>query len=170
MTSKKSDSDYKKRPRLSRTLKRRPKYRDFIEDDLKYLWVAYKLGRTGLPENLDPKEFDEYAVNLMLTEFEYGWTFIHNGKPIGFIFGDKAGPMTLLGDVIWLNDVSSRMKLEHIVNFLNDKRKIMKIIFYCTDEWKQFYLHIARHGITKRIGRINDMTEPLTLWETRWVA
>ena len=168
--SKKSVSGSKPPPRLSRTLKRNPKFRDFIGDDLKYLWVAYKKGDTTLPKDMSPKEFDIYTVNMMLSEYEFGWTFIENNTPIGFIFGIKAGPLVLVGDVIWLPMATERNKVEHIVNYINVIRRQMKIIFYTSEKWKKFYLYVAKLGITKRIGNIQDMSEPLTLWESRWAA
>lgn len=167
-TSKKSDSGYTKLPRLSRTLKRRPVYRDFEEGDLKYLWVAYKKGLMDIKEDLSPKDFDEAMINIVDSEYEFGWTFMEGKTPVGFAFGSVAGPLVLLRDLTWLPNASNRNKIEHIVNLLNDMRKRMKIIFYSKENDKDYYAYIARHGIIRRVGHLHDMGETLSLWETRW--
>lgn len=162
----KSDSGSKKVPKLSRTLKRRPVFKDFEQSDIKYLWAAYKLGKTALPEGIPATEFENYILQVMGNEYEFGWVF---GNHLGFVFGSVAGPLVLIRDMTWLK-ASPREKIEHMVNFFNILRKEMKFIFYSTDKDKDFYVHVAKHGIIRRIGQLNDLGETLTLWESRCQA
>lgn len=127
------------------------------------------MGLTAFPEGLDAKEFDNHLDNIVDMEYDFGWTLIDK-KPIGFVFGSVAGPLVLLRDTTWMPTASPRNKIEHIVHLLNDLRKQMKIIFYSTEKDKDYYVHVAKHGITRRVGKLEDMGEHLTLWETRWQA
>lgn len=167
MISRKSASAYTKLPRLSRTLKRKPVFRDFNEDDIKYLWVAYKRGDVKFPKDLTPPQFDQLVIDTLDNQYEFGWAFLHDEKPVGFVFGSVSGPFVLLRDVTWLPTASPRNKMEHIVNLANVLRKSMKLIFTSTEKDKDFYTHVARHGITRRVGHINDLGETLALWESR---
>lgn len=165
MISKKSDSG--RLPRLNRTLKRNPQVRDLTGDDLKYLWVAYKQGSLPLQEGLTPQEFDDAAIDALLSIYNFGWTFLKDNKPIGFTFASSVGPFLFLGDAIWLPNASPRNKIEHATNLLNILRKETKAMFTCEQKDNDYYLHIARHGIIRRVGHITGMDKPMILWESK---
>jgi len=166
-TYKKSASDLKKPPRLKRTLKRDPVFREINSDDLRYLWVTYKLGELKLPEGLEPNEFNETVLTILNQNYDYAWAFIKKGKPIGFLFGSIAHGMTFLSDAVWIK-ASPRNKIENIVNICNILRKVMKFIFICSEKDKDFYVHIAKHGIIRRVGHINDISDhPMIQFESR---
>lgn len=166
-TSKKSASDLKKPPKLKRTLKRDPVFREINADDLRYLWVTYKLGELKLPEGLEPKEFNETVLSVLEQNYDYGWAFVKKGKPIGFLFGSIAHGMTFLSDAVWIK-ATPRNKLESIVNICNTLRKGMKFIFICDQKDKDFYVHVAKHGIIRRVGHINDISDqPMIQFESK---
>ena len=165
--SKKSASGLKKPPKLKRTLRRSPVFREIDSNDLRYLWVAYKLGELKLPEGLEPKEFDETVLTILDTNYDYGWALLEKGKPIGFLFGSIAGGITFLSDAVWIK-ASSRSRIEHIVNIANILRKAMKFIFLCEEKDNHFYVHVAKHGIIRRVGHIHDISDkPMIQFESK---
>jgi len=173
-TSKKSASATNKQPKLKVTLKRKPKIRDLDETDLKYLWLAYKTGsftKAGsfeIPEGLTPIQFNETAYDLIMESYTFGWALTSkDGERYGYLFAEQAGPITLLGDVIWLPNVTNRQKIESAVNTINELKKDLYLNLYCDKTDNDFYLHVARHGILKRVGHLHFTKEHMILWESR---
>jgi len=167
-TSKKSASATNKQPKLKVTLKRSPKIRDLDESDFKYLWVAYKTGKLNLKDGLDPRQFNEEAYDLIMQTYDYGWALTSkDGDRYGYLFAEQAGPITLLGDVIWLPNVTNRQKIESAVNTINELKKDLYLNLYCDKTDNDFYLHVARHGILKRVGHLHFTKEHMILWESR---
>lgn len=131
---------------------------------MKYLWVAYKKGLLPLREGLSAKEFQEEAEAFLLSNYDYGWLI----GEYGLIFGKNAGPMILLGDVIWFPWASNRNILEGIVQLINTLRYEAKVTFFSSMDDKRFYEHVAKHGILRRVGRIHDVgKQPLAFWESK---
>jgi len=167
-TSKKSAYATNKQPKLSRTLKRKPKIRDLDSSDFKYLWVAYKTGLLDIEENLTPRQFDEKAYDLIMTSYDFGWALTSkDGERYGYLFAETSGPLVLLGDMIWLPNVSDRQKIESGVNAIKELKKSLNLILYCDKKDNDYYLHIARHGVLKRVGHLHFKEEPSILWESR---
>jgi len=164
-----SKSPAKKQPRLSITLKRKPTFRPYVEEDIKYFWASEKQKGNAT----DPKNYAEQIKNTLFAYYDVGFTMeaiTQKGKmPVGAVFGKYMGPFLLLADARWLNWATDRNKLESIVNLLNELRKDTLVLFYSTMDDKDFYVHIARHGIAKRIGTIDDLFEngQAALFQTR---
>ena len=163
-SSTKSDSDSRPRPKLSIVLKRKPLYRNLEEDDIKYLWAVYK--KNG--GELNAKEYKEQLLSGVVSSYDYAWT-MEVEKPVGVAFGIQAGPMVLFGDVQWFPWATRRNKYESMTNILNNLRKERLVIFYCNKEHNNFYIHISRMGVIRRVGHIHGIyeNEPSILFETR---
>ena len=164
--SRKSDSGSSPHPRLTRTLKRNPKFHGLGEDDIKYLWVGYKKGIFSdiFKEGLSAKEFSEVAVEYMLTAYTHAWVL--GETPVGVVFGINVGPFVYLGSVKWFPWATKRQISEHLIGFLNLIRKELNCVWDCTEEDKNFYEYIARHGIIRRVGTLHSNNHA-KLWETR---
>jgi len=89
--------------------------------------------------------------------------------PVGAVFGKYMGPFLLLADAKWLNWATDRNKIESIVDLLNELRKETLVIFYSNMQDKNFYMHVVKHGIARRIGSIDDLYEDgqAALFQTR---
>lgn len=82
-------------------------------------------------------------------------------------FGVDHGVWVLGGDAQWFPWASTREKIEHSVNFFNEIRKLIYMVFYCSYEDKAFYEHIAKHGIIRRVGTLYGFSRS-PMWEVKW--
>ena len=163
-SSTKSDSGSRPHPKLSRILKRKPRYRDFTDDDIKYLWVVYKKANG----DLSASEYRERILASLPTTYHYAW-IMETDKPIGVAFGVNAGPMVLFGDVQWFPWATPRNKLESLTNLLHRLRKQHKVILYCNKAHNKFFVYLSRAGILRRVGHLHAIYEgePAILFETK---
>lgn len=151
---------------LKVTLKREPFYRDPIDDDLAYLWAAYKLG--GFPEKYvaDGLDKDEFMIRVVDLLASFSDVKIMMGPrngipcPMGFAVisqpGDKLQP-----HAVWFPWASARNKIESATDYLNNLRrertatgKYFKAIIFAREETWTFFNHIMKRGILKRCGKI----------------
>lgn len=166
-TSRKSPSDLKPPPRLKRTLKRKPVFRDLTGDDIKYVWAAYKKGAISqIKEGLNPADFKGEVTSYLLNNYHYHWVFENKkGDPIGLFFGVDCRAFILAGDAIWFPWATSRNKVESMVNFFNEIKNYHYLVGYCDEKDKKFFVHIAKHGIIRRVGTLQGI-HFARLWET----
>lgn len=167
--SQKSESSSKPLPRLSRTLKRKPSIRLITKDDFKYIWASYRLSQKD-HEGLDKFKL---ALDSYLSSRDIIWileSVTSKGRiPVGYLSGEFVGPMLHLDEVQWFNWASKRNKVECSVAGLNEIRKTYVALFLSPMKDKEFFVHIARHGIIRRVGTINDVfvDAPAALFQTR---
>ena len=167
----KSGSGSGRRPkyRLYRTLKRKVGFRDFTDEDIKYLWAAEKFNG----HEIDPEEFKENIYDLINTNYDYAWIVEAQAKdvfrPIGIIFGVGTGTFIILRDISWFPWASKRNIIEGMVGFVNIIRKQHLVLEHVNLRDKKFAEYIARHGIVKRIGTIDGLykDEPAALFQSR---
>lgn len=161
----------KRRPkyRLYRTLGRKVSFRDFKDEDIKYLWAAEKFNG----HEVDPEEFKESIREHFLSNYDYAWiveaTTKSGFRPIGVIFGLHCGTFLMLGDMTWFPWASKRNIIEGTTSFINKMRKEYLLLMYTNIEDKKFAEHIARHGILKRVGTIDGIykDKPAALFQSR---
>ena len=158
--------------RLRRTLKRKPEFHKLEIKDLKYLWAAYKMGSFGEVEDITQEEFRGNISNYIgLTDVTF--TLIadtKNGKiPVGIFSGNFNGPIFFIGSALWFKWASDRNKLESTVHALNELRKDYVVVMHNHMDDKKFYEVIAKHGVTRQVGRLFDVYEdcPAQEWQTR---
>jgi len=158
--------------RLSKTLKRKPQFRDVSEGDLKYAWAAYKRGSFDgmIEEELDPRAFAE-AFGSLGVAFHGMWTFLDDGKPVGMGFAFMAHPEPVLAPymifdrVIWFDWATPRQRIEHGVNFFNEIRKEFPVIGHVDKENKSYFEMMCKHGVIRRVGTSHNLDK--AVFETR---
>jgi len=158
--------------RLKRLLKRRPGFHKIGIGDMKYLYAAYKLGSFGKVENIGQAEFNARASDYLgLTDRTYVLIAqTANGKiPVGMFSGNFNGPIFYIGSAMWFQWATDRNKLEVVVNALNELRKDYVVIMHNHMDDKKFYEVIAKHGVTRQVGRVFDVYDdcPAQIWQTR---
>lgn len=164
--SKKSASVSTRRvPRLYRTLSRGAGYHEIRDDDLKYIYASRKLADRSLDRNMFERAYAEEMLN-----YDYGWVIeaktFKGVMPVGVVYGIWLGDKTYLGSIEWLHWSSKRNILEGLVSFLNGIRKHGDYLFDSTMDDKDFYVHICKYGILRRVGTI-ESKEKLALFQTR---
>jgi hypothetical protein len=137
-------------------LKRKPSFRASTQDDMAYLFAAYKKGGDfDLPDGLTPAEFDDY----FLRRFEGfdGYTTLVapvNGKqqPVGVVAIVGAGGDKMEPHVIWFPWALPRNRLEASAQFLNEMRKSYNVLIFTRLDVAKLYDRLCDYGILRRVG------------------
>lgn len=142
--------------------------RDFVEDDIKFMYVAYKKGTLAAQAGLSPAEFHNSMIDWMLKHYDYAWTIAKDGKPIGVVSAINCGTFAMLGDVTWMPWASARNKIEGCARIFVELRKRLFFMFHADRKNRDFYVHMAKMGLVRRVGTIHEMAdEPLALFQSR---
>ena len=150
--------------RLSRTLSRFIEYRPMTEQDLRFVYAAYKkgalaeLGETFSDTSMTPPEFmsafkeygEKYFDEAVVFLAPYAGTY----GPVGYIAltSSKIVRPIFIEEMVWFPWASPRNILESAVNFFNEARKSTTIHEYARMKDKKFFERICKHGIMRRIG------------------
>ena len=165
--------------RLKRTLKRKPSFRPLGDEDIKFLWAAYRKGALEslgerFNEGLEPKEFKDAIGLEMVENYDFGWTLLAP-DPVGLVLAFQShrnperSPFLVVGDIVWFPWSSPRQRVEAAVNFFNEARREAAFIEYARKEHRKFFEMIAKHGIMRRVGTSHNVypREATTIFETR---
>ena len=155
--STKSESDSQVQARslrknlISRVLRNRDvKLSELNVDHMKYLWAAYRMGVWNhlLEEDLTKEQFSLLIVELAETS---RLMIIENKKPLGLVSVREDGRV-VEPHIDWFPWSTDRNKLEGAIRITLDLREIKPVLVWVTDETKQFFTHIAKYGIMRRVG------------------
>lgn len=151
-----------KKWRLKRTLNRQASYRPIEQEDIRFIWAAYKKGALAsmgfADESLTAEQFKSEFEKLVLDNFHGVWTLFAPTKkgsiPVGIVFAAWApnALYMIVTGMCWFPWSSKRNKIEAMVGFLNGVRKELSLMFYALPEHKRLYEVCAMHGIVRRIG------------------
>jgi len=178
------EQDFRPRAKngLKATLKREPFYREPIDDDLAYLWAAYRLD--GLPETYVRRGLDKDAFMVRMVDL------IASVADAKILMGPRNGVPCPVGlatiggtgerlqpHAVWFPWATARNKIECTSDYLNNLRRersatgrYLKGIIFAREETWTFFNHIMRRGILKRCGKIErwfDDNTPAMLYYTR---
>lgn len=148
--------------RLKKTLRRATDFRPIEDDDVRYIWVAYKKGALAgmgfTDTSLEPDEFKAAFEMEIFNGYDAAWIlFAVTSKgfvPAGMVLGEW-GPRKAFMEIVgacWFPWASKRNIIEAMVNFLNSIRKQIPLMFFALHEHKKLYDVCAMHGIIRRIG------------------
>lgn len=171
--------------RLKKTLNRDLEFRAFQEEDVKFVWAAYKID--GLSEfdekfadkSLSASEFQAAFMEELLSVYHEGWTLIaptvKGVRPVGMVLGFWAHPdprfktYLNIGCILWFPWASARNRVESAVNFFNAMRTEVKMVDYVRHKDKKFFEMLARHGVMRRVGTSYNVypNQPALIFETR---
>ena len=151
-------------PRRKRTLSRGADFHPLSEDDLPFLWAAYRKGAfQGFPEGLAPSDFNAELVSRLkgVGEAHILTAPGTRGKhtPTGLVTTTTDGYKTW-PRLVWFPWSSSRNKVECFVKWVNEARKTRKVLFEVEPADKRFMDHMARYGIVTCRGLEPDGFAP----------
>jgi hypothetical protein len=173
--------------RLKKTLARRVDFRPIEDEDIKFVWAAYKKGAlkdmAGPFENesMTADEFKATFVETVQQRYSGAWTMFAETRkgfmPVGVIFAfyshrDPAlSPFMIVGDLVWFPWASKRNRVESAVNFFDRIRKTIPMVDYAHGEAnKRFFEMVSKHAVMRRVGttyNVHKGGEPVAIFETR---
>lgn len=159
--------------RLSKTLSRRVEIRPIENDDVKYVWAAYKKGKFSelFQRDLSPAEFKFEFEKFVLANVHAALTILADTKvgfmPIGIALGQWGPAFLIMSDIEWFPWASCRNTLEGTVALFNRLRKQTPVFGFVKEEHKPIYEVCLMHGIMRRIGTSHSLGTRMTLFEVR---
>lgn len=179
--SRKSASDssqpQRKQPRRNRVLKRKPTYHAISDEDLKWVWAAYR--KDGLrslkeffPSDIQPEEFQNVFVDFIESGIHCWVCDAQTPRgyvPVGLAMGvPTIHKMIALGDFNWFPWASSRNIYESTVNIINDLRGKTNLLMTVDLSNKRFAEKIAANGIMRRVGTLHGVEDdPIAVFQSR---
>lgn len=172
--------------RLKKTLARRLEFRPIRDDDMKFIWAAYKKGALApmaggfASPDMEPEQFKAAFEAALLSHYHRDWLMFAEAKPgfvpVGMVLAfhqhpnHDISPFMIVGDIIWFPWASARNKIESAVNFFNTIRKEIAMVDYAHgSENRRFMEMLCRHGIMQRVGTTFNVVkgEATAIFETR---
>jgi hypothetical protein len=156
-----------KRPswRLRKTLARKVECRPIEDEDMRFIWAAYKKGALATmgPDfadgQMDAVQFREKFENAVLENYHAGWTVFGETSrgmiPIGIAFGAWApvGAYLIITGIAWFPWASKRNILEGTVAFFDALRNAKTPwVGYAKSNAKRLYEVCCMHSIMRRVG------------------
>jgi hypothetical protein len=169
-----SNSKRRQKYRLYRTLKRKPRFRNFQDNDIKYLWAAYKLQIDD--KDITPEAFQYVTLETIDTTYDYAWileapTKTHDIFPVGIIFGVKNNTFVNISDIEWFPWASKRNIVEASLHFAAKVREQETVTIAVKMKDKNTMEHFTKYGIITRIGTLKGVfdNEPAPFYQTKYV-
>jgi hypothetical protein len=157
----KSDSTSRVQPRLSRLFKnRKVTVSPLSEDDMPFLWAAYRKGVWGdiLRDDLTRDEFSE-AIYLLSKQKMLFAIKAPNKYPVVGIAGMTPGEHCDQADAEWFPWATTRNKLEGSIRAILTLRDLSPFLIWANESQTEFLTHVARYGVLRRMGKfINTKT------------
>lgn len=145
-------------------MKREAAFRPATQDDVKWLYAAYRKSndaqRIGLREGMTPVEFDAEIPRIAPPHWAH-WMLLGPvvGKegltPIGLMTGEPWGGRRIRVGIWLFPWASPRNRLVSLVNVANRMRGMSLVIAAVRRKDLRLADHICRYGIAKRAGTIH---------------
>lgn len=165
----------KKKWRLSKTLSRRVEVRPIEDDDVRYVWAAYRLGSADLnkifPEGMSAADFKFEFEKFILANMSGAWTVLAETKkgyrPVAIVTGHAIPLFMFLSGIVWFPWASKRNLIEGVVAICKELGKQFPLLGFVPEENKKVWETAAIHGVAHRIGTSHRTGEKMTVWESR---
>lgn len=124
------------------------------DDDLKYLYAAYKMGGfEGIERDLNSSDFISTLVNGTLNATEL--LIVEVDKPVGIIVIGKNENLNEV-HAEWFKWASSRNILEAALKFLHERRND-NVMTCIKGKYLQFYNKLSRYGVIRQTGVLEHL-------------
>lgn len=165
--------------RLSKTLSRKTHARPIEDEDVRYVWAAYKAGAlaSAFREGLSAQEFTDEFVALIASRYDAAWAllaetakgFIPAGLALGFFPHAAVSHFLIFNSFVWFPWATKRNRVESAVSFFEKVGKDVPMLAFARDRDKAFGAMIAKHGVLRRVGTSENVfgDGPASVWETR---
>ncbi len=141
-----------------------------MEEDFKWFWAAYKKGTWEgvMEDDLSQIEFVEFMLN-QFSEASDLYTIYFEKKVIGLVIvtGRIFGSTRYVRPFInWFPWATNRNKLEGAVKTILELRKSLPVLVDVGTDLSKFVTHIAKYGILRRVGKLDQSDEQVFLLES----
>ena len=148
-------------------LKRKPRVRQTLDSDMRWLWAAYEMGmwREKLSGHLSQDGFEEKFLEIA-SMVSHDWIVEAQGndglQPVGLVLGQKV--ITSVENdceviepfVEWFPWATNRNQLEATAVFLKEISKQFKIFVFAAEDAVPFWNRFVRYGLVKRGCKVVD--------------
>lgn len=119
-----------------------------------YLWAAYRMGVWNylLEEDLDRNQFTDFVSNFSQISELF---ILFSDKPLGLI-SLREDTKIIEPHIDWFPWVSDRNKIEGLVKAVLELREIKPLLIWSKEETKDFFVHVAKYGIIRRVGTFHS--------------
>jgi len=148
-------------------LKRKPRVRQTLDSDMRWLWAAYEMGmwRDELSGHLSQAGFEEKFLE-MAGDVAYDWILEAQGsdglQPVGLVLGQRvmasaeADHEIIEPFVQWFPWATNRNQLEATAVFLKEISKNVKIFVFAAEDAVLFWNRFVQSGLVKRGCKVID--------------
>lgn len=127
-------------------------------DQMPYLWAAYRMGvwKDTFKDDLTKDEFTLAVSDLSEMTNILAIIAPNGGKqtPVGVIIAGE-GVRYIEPHVDWFPWATDRNKLEGIIRGILTLREIKPLFIWCDERDIDFYAHVSKYGILRRVGTFN---------------
>lgn len=127
-------------------------------DQMPYLWAAYRMGiwQDTFKDGLSKDEFTLIVADLSETTNLLTIVAPNKNKriPVGIIIAGE-GVRYIEPHVDWFPWATDRNKLEGIIRGILTLREVKPLLIWSEEKDKDFYAHVSRYGILRRVGTFN---------------
>ena len=170
LKSQKSTSTSRRRTRyrLKRTLKRKSRFEDFQDQDVKYAYGSLKLQG----QDIDPEVFQEKSLEYIYSHYDHVWTLKAKTSrgfiPVGYLYGVECNEFIHIIEVDWMEWASLRNKLETLLKFISVMRWKRVFTVQVPHSEIKFMERLCHYGMLHRSGTLEDIyDEKAPLFQTR---
>jgi hypothetical protein len=165
--------------RLRKTLARKLEFRPIENEDVRYVWAAYKVGalKSAFEDGLTADEFRSEFVKFILSRYDAAWAlfaetkkgFIPAGLALGFWPHSAVQHFLIFNNFVWFPWASPRNRIESAVNFFSQVRHEIPMFGFAHPQDKAFCAALAKHGLLRRVGTSMNVFpgQSASVWETR---
>lgn len=141
-------------------VKRDIRFKVLEEEDLKWLWAAYKRGAfKWLPSDMDGQVFKDRALKLLATVSEAFVAYAPghlDDQPVGLISLAIDQHDNYEVHVEWFPWATARNKIEVTAKFLREVGRYKNLVVYSEVKNKRFFERMMDYGILRRVGHVSN--------------
>lgn len=175
----------KGRWKTKRTLRRRVDMRPIENEDLPYIYAAYRkgllheLGDEYQSMDMDSDEFDAQLAEDIVIKYGMAWTLFAEGTrgymPVGMVVAfavhnyEDVAAYAIIAHMIWFPWSTPRNRVEAGVNFFSEVRHETPLMEYALPGDEKYFKVMASHGVMRRVGTSYNVYKggvPAAVFET----
>lgn len=141
-----------------------------MDEDLKWLWAAYNKGafETVLPKDLERDAFVSQITSALssLNDLQAIWKKDRMIGIVPILHRQFITEVYQEPDILWFSWATARNKIVGAAKLVLELRKKAPVFVYVPQEDNKFVTHLAKYGIMRRVGKLQQAKCELRLFES----